>query len=434
MIFLLSEKVSSRLRYSCDFIFRKVLGIPYQFITDIPLHIDQHQVIINYTTKVDAGLQILPSGLMEETGVNPQCVSVSDYNGAAVIFYSGKGDFPFDIFSMVFYFLSRYEEYSDFKPDQHGRFPASESLAHKHGFLQVPVVDRAIRVFGYWLKKNNSHIEIKSPHFDYHSTIDIDNAYAVKGKSLGRVLGGALKSFFKLNFSSVAQRFAVYFGNQPDPFDAYDFQIKLAEEFKVPLTYFVLYTQNGKFDRSLTPGNKTFERLIDQLVKRSVVGVHPSYDSCENHVALKQQIEFLGRNRGKIIRSRQHFLRMRFPQTPKQLLKLGIESDYSMGFATHNGFRAGTAYSFPFYDFTDEKITGLIFIPFQIMDSVFYDQKGESALTAWNEIVKIADTIRETGGTFVSVWHDRAFDEKSYSGWKACYQKLHQYCGNDSLS
>ncbi|MFN6037301.1 MAG: hypothetical protein ACK452_02440, partial [Bacteroidota bacterium] len=92
----------------------------------------------------------------------------------------------------------------------------------------------------------------------------------------------------------------------------------------------------------------------------------------------------------------------------------GIKMDFSMGYSTHNGFRAGTSYPFPYYDFEKESSTDLIFVPFQIMDSVFYDKKKLSAKDAWYEIERFREEVKLSGGTFISVWHDRAFDEVQY--------------------
>jgi len=35
-------------------------------------------------------------------------------------FFKSEGDYPFDIFSAVFYLLSRYEEYLPYKKDMYG--------------------------------------------------------------------------------------------------------------------------------------------------------------------------------------------------------------------------------------------------------------------------------------------------------------------------
>ena len=41
-----------------------------------------------------------------------------------------------DMFSASFFMLTRWEEYVNIKRDKHNRFPATESLAYKQGFLR----------------------------------------------------------------------------------------------------------------------------------------------------------------------------------------------------------------------------------------------------------------------------------------------------------
>jgi hypothetical protein len=53
-------------------------------------------------------------------------------------------DLGFDIFSMAFYFLSRYEEFQRFEEDQWGRFHYKNSFVSKLHYNPSPVLDVAI--------------------------------------------------------------------------------------------------------------------------------------------------------------------------------------------------------------------------------------------------------------------------------------------------
>ncbi len=436
MILIYSNTSGPRLTYACNFIFNTFLGIPFKIIQDKNPPLNENTILINYSGEViNNSQQIFPSGLLDETKINPSQPEMLRKNKTPVLFPEKNSFTGFDIFSAVFYMLSRYEEYQEFKADHHGRFPATASLAFKNNFLAIPVVDIWITEFADTLKKINPSIKISEKKFSYHSTIDIDNAFAYKGKAGIRKYGAMAKSFLNGKTEEIRTRAKVLSGKLPDPYDAYDFQIALSEKTRVPLTYFVLYTQKNTYDTSLPPGNTEMDKLVRKLASRANLGIHPSYYSSEQTEKLAEEIKQIGTLINKPVnKSRQHFLRMRFPATLRALMQNSITEEYSMGFSTHNGFRAGTSCSFNFYDLQKDEETNLLMVPFHVMDSVFYDQQKVSAEEAISEILSIAEEVMKVKGDLVSVWHDRSFDEKGFPGWKKNYIKLHEFCTGVTFS
>lgn len=73
--------------------------------------------------------------LLLEQGINDVEIYIQDWDEIPCFFPTSKNCFlPFDVFAASFYLLSRYEEYLPHLKDEHGRYPASESLAFKNGF------------------------------------------------------------------------------------------------------------------------------------------------------------------------------------------------------------------------------------------------------------------------------------------------------------
>jgi hypothetical protein len=427
MITIYTKHAGPRLQYTCNFIFEEFLGIPFQFSTEsIPIN----QAYINYTeTKESGGIFIKPSGLMSEEIPAREQLVPKWINQLPFLFHDGESDCLFDIFSAVFFCLSRYEEYNSYIPDQHGRFPAEESLAFRFNFLQIPVVDLWILRLKKILHQQFPELKCKERKFKFHSTIDIDNAYKYKGKNLLRLAGGGVKELLAGKANQLSRRLNYLIKKPTDPFDAYDFQIQTSYQFSTPLTYFVLFTFPGTYDNSLPANTKELPKLVQKLKASANVGIHPSYRSSERSYRMKEEIEMLSETIQKKIKiSRQHFLRFKLPITFLQLEEFGIAEDYSMGYSTHNGFRAGTCTPFQFYNLAEEKQTSLRIIPFHIMDSVFYDQQGNSAANSMIEIKKIVDAAKSVNGELVSIWHDRSFDEIEFPGWRDAYLQLHQFC------
>ena len=139
MISVYTKNKSKRLTYTVEFIFRDIAQIPYQICTDDSSLTDH---VINYS---DEELpincyQISPSGLLfSKDHINPQADSDLSY---FCLFRMKNGHHPFDVFSAIFYLISRMEEYDSYQSDIHGRFVANQSILVKEKQQFKPVVDQ----------------------------------------------------------------------------------------------------------------------------------------------------------------------------------------------------------------------------------------------------------------------------------------------------
>ena len=127
-----------------------------------------------------------------------------------------------------------------------------------------------------------------------------------------------------------------------------------------------------------------------------------------------------------VTKSRQHFLKLNFPKSYRNLLELEITDDYSMGFASESGFRAGICTPFRFYDLEQEIETPLVVHPFPFMDGTYIYYKNMSPDEAWPEISQYIETYRKYGGEFIPVWHNRVFSQKEseWKGWNEVYELM----------
>jgi hypothetical protein len=130
--------------------------------------------------------------------------------------------------------------------------------------------------------------------------------------------------------------------------------------------------------------------------------------------------------RRKINQSRQHYLRFQLPKTYRQLISMGIEHEYSMGYSRNTGWRASTCTPFRFYDLEMEEETELRVYPFPFMDSVYIDHLKMSTEEAWKEISMFIDQVRSNKGLFISVMHNRNLGDllPEAKGWAELYHKM----------
>lgn len=407
---LIDENAKSpRLKYLLDWLFVEQLNCDYQLFCNYLSWISATGYKINYTEKArtEANLWIKPQGLLQKQNkITPVPLNIQRWKHTTVLFYNQPGAaIPFDIFSAVFYLISRYEEYLPFKPDQHGRFPEHSSIAYQYNFLSEPVVDQWIYHFKNLLKKGD--VKLPEKHFQFQFTFDVDMAWKYQNRGVLRYWGGHLRDLSRLNFQGIFERSAVIQGRKTDPYFSFSFLKKALLKQEIKPLFFWLIGESSKYDRNTSGHHPAMKALIQDLKKVSRLGIHPSYNSYQKPEIIKEEIALLSSiAKEPVLRSRQHFIRFSLPDTYRILLQSGIREDYSMGFAGYNGFRAGTSLSFYWYDLKEETVTDLRIFPFAFMDatSKFYQKKNpDEVLKEWKRIFL---KIRAFNGHFISIWHN----------------------------
>lgn len=428
-VLIYTAQHSPRLEFVCEFIFAHVLGTPWRITTDAAEIKSHDDCSVNYSAEdIPDAFRILPQSLLFEKGVasrQPQPV----FRDKQIYFFpNGEklSGLHFDLFSAVFFFISRMEEWQPFTPDEHGRFEAEASLPGKHGYLQRPVVDEWITEFSREIRRRFPRVTFRERGFRAISTIDVDNVYAYRNKGLARTVGGAVKDILRGDVSGLFERMNVVLGLRNDPFDIYESISAFCRDHNVPLFYFFLMRSGTKYDRTIDPARGVLKQVLADIGDHTV-GLHPSYDASHDEQLLSAEVSLLSEFTGRPVGySRQHFLRFDIKETPHLLIRNGIKADFSMGFARSAGFRAGTTYPFYYYDIAAEKKTDLLFVPFCMMDGAFSIYNKTDARTAMVELLALASVIRETGGFFVSVFHERTFSDRLYRGFGTLYKKLHE--------
>ncbi len=427
-----SESITNRLNYTLRFVFNQILLTGYLITNDEKVFVESELIKINYSNKSFSNtITIFPSGLLSESGVKEFVPTCTTSNNKVLLFTNTKSDLGFDLFSAVFYLISRMEEWQKFVKDEHGRFEVRNSILYKLSVLKQPLVDCWINDFRKIVIEKFPEIKLSSRSFQYISTIDVDNAFAFKGKSLFRNLGGGVKDLLAGNVKMALARIGTLISGKKDPFDAYDIQIDLSDKYLVPLIYFFLYRTGTEFDRTLDPKNFQFNKLINGIKNKGIAfGLHPSYYSSEDGQLLLHEKKLLETNSGSIVEaSRQHYLRFNIKTTPKQLLNAGIKYDFTMGFANSTGFRAGTSMPFYYYDFEEEKELEIMAVPFAAMDGAYYIYDNTNVKEALDEMISVANQVKQVNGLMITVFHERTFAKELYPGWSNIYTKLHQSLG-----
>jgi hypothetical protein len=432
-IYIYTNQRTPRLDYTCQFIFQHVLNCRYT-ITNSVETAREASYKINYSalTNID-GLRVVPVDLLFKNSFAPERPKPESLTAQTVIYKQttskGEHDLGFDIFAAVFFFISRHEEWQKETTDNHQRFEAEHSWLFANKLLQRPLVDEWIYILKAQLQKNYPHLQFLEKKYRHISTIDVDNLYAYKAKGLVRSIGGALKDMFRGKFELVAERLQVLLGKQKDPFDLYEELCVVAKEHHHLLVFFFLFSNHTSFDRTVKPGHRAYQKITDVLRKNNaLVGLHPSYNTFQNEELLAKEVNEWKNITGiQVSFSRQHYLRFDIKTTPQILQKQGISIDFSMGFASKAGFRAGTSHPFHYYNFQTETAERLLFVPFAIMDGAYFVYESPSTELFLKDALVLMEHVKKVNGHFITVAHERSFSNAIFNGFNIAYKKLATY-------
>lgn len=424
-VLIYSEEISNRLIYALNVLFERFLAYSYTITHDAEYFNQSTLPKINYSSKLfNKAINIEPASLLFSKGIFVQDEKFSVWEGLPVLFSSEKdAGWGFDIFAASFYLLSRYEEYLPFQADQHGRYSAKLSTACRNGFLEKPVIQCWLNKLEAELRRLYPSLPASEKRFRFQPTIDVDTAFAFWGRNFSRTFLASVRDFLTLRWNSFFSRFLVFSGIKSDPFDTYSLIVNIhkADELK-PLFFYQIGTY-GKFDKNIDRTPENLESLLLFLTNEAEVAIHPSYktqDSFEELMHEKQYMEQLIQQ--EIVKSRQHYLRLSFPSTYRNLIKAGITDDYSMGYHDAVGFRAGTCEPFPFYDLEKEETTTLVIHPFVLMDRTLKDYMQLDVDAALFKIQMLVNEVKAVNGLFTSLWHNDALSNfGEWKGWVYAY-------------
>lgn len=372
MILIWTPYKTQRLIYVFNYIFNTLLGLKYAITTNrSDYETYQGSKFCYSASPVHNENWIFAHDLLIENEIKPQSIEVEDDPHYIKIFFKAlhsSSMLPFDMFAATFYLVSRYEEYLPFSPDKHNRFPYTQSLAYKHQFLQIPLINVWAKEFYKSLTKKCNLPALKASPITIIPTFDIDNFFAFKGKSFVRSLLAFMNAIRHKRGDLVKLRLQYILNKIRDPYDTYDYIITFCKKYSLQPIFFILSDKTSLYDTNISAQHPLFIETTKKLSQLSNVGIHLSYNSTDwsNVHNEKRQLESIIEK--NITSNRFHFLRFRLPEAYRELVKFGITSDFSMGYADTDGFRASVCVPFQFYDLKSESITPLTVYPFPFMD------------------------------------------------------------------
>jgi hypothetical protein len=427
-IVVYSAEHSNRLKYVLDWLFKERLQLNYKLTHN---EADTHglPVFISYGKPVANSISIPDTKLLWAKGTEKLTPETDNWNSLPVLFaIKDSGcSIPFDLLSAIFFLLSRYEEYDQRSNDKHGRYPATHSILYKQGLLTRPILDEWVSAFRKQLQQAIG-MNLPATHFVFQPTYDIDIAYSHIHKGFMRIMGAYVRAMLKGDMRQISERTQVLKNKQKDPYDSFRWLRQLHKQYDCKPIYFILSAnKTTAFDKNIHPQHPAMMRVIKNLAKEGAIGIHPSYYAEDGDLLTKEKnmLEHIAGNTTHI--SRQHYIKVKLPDTYRMLLRHNIKEDYTMGYGSHLGFRAGTGNSFYWFDAEQDTVTPLRVHPFCFMDTTAHFEAKLSPTEAFAKLEAMSTILEKTGSPLITIFHNFSLGTSSeWKGWRQCYEAFMQ--------
>lgn len=319
-----------------------------------------------------------------------------------------------DYISTIFYMVNGFQEYNlpEFRKDKFGRLDYTKSYQNKFDILEKDLVKTYVKKLLFQIDKSIRLPELKSKIFISHDidsvygSLKYDGLYALKNGHLGEMMNVIWQTVF-LN----------------PPWFNIDKVANLNNEYNVKACYYWI-VENGRSIEGIKNGdytikNKKIQAQLQYVQSfRNEVGLHKSTMDIDFGKEMS--------NLPSVKSNRFHFLKISNPKSFIEMERHGIQSDSSIGFPYHMGFKNNFGMPFYPYDIERNRKINVLEIPLQIMDGMFNIIDAKSKEVAYGRIVDFIEA-NMTDSIISILWHNSELTNFTYKWSFDCYEKLLRY-------
>ena len=424
MLLVYCFEKTARLDYVFKLVLEELAGIDFRITTNVDEYKATDLPCLNYSGSglKEAEVFIKANALLFEKGVKEQQLKFTQEENAPQLHFN-NGD-NFDPFSAAFFLVSRYEEYLPYTPDEFHRFPAVASEITKQNLLHLPLVNLWSEEVKQVLKERFPSLSSTQRPFSAVITIDVDQAYAFKYRGMKRQAISLIRNVALVKPQYLLAQAKTLSNLCRDPFDSFEYLRQCQSSTELQFIYFINVGKYSKYDKNTSTSNTQFRRLLKGISSYAEIGLHPSFYTNEFPEKFFEEKSDLEWAIGKQIRkSRQHFLKLKLPHTYRCVIDAGLTDDYTMGYASHPGFRAGICTPFKWFDLEKDLSTELLVHPITYMEGSFHKLHC-SPSDAASCSDRFIDIVKRFNGEFVSLWHNHTVNESfAWKGWRTVFEQ-----------
>ena len=350
-----------------------------------------------------------------------------------------------DLIASTYFLISRYEEMvrHDVR-DVHGRFPGTESLPYRAGFIDSPLVEEYGKLLRIQLRETGCEVQEPATQIrKIYLTHDVDQLSHYR--NFRGFMGGLLRGIRRPNEGNTAIK--SYFGwLRNDPWYTLPWLFKLDNSVRQllgnercePIVFIKVGGGNRKEDKPfITHHIQDFQSLINLCRKKNItIGLHSSYEAGINPARIPDEKKHLERvSKRKTYYNRYHYLDTREPRDMQTLIDVGITDDFTLGYADVAGFRLGTCRPVKWINPDTCELTSLTLHPLTMMDSSLSDIRYMymNSHEAYEYCIRLINMVESWNGELVLLWHNTSVEDIPQSYHRKLYQDIIKYLKTKKL-
>jgi Family of unknown function (DUF7033) len=343
-------------------------------------------------------------------------------------------DIDFDIVAATFMLASDFQDLVSLERDEFDRFRAMDSLQHKLGVLDYPVVnyyssflrERLEEYFGIKLEPKT----YGGSHHGLALTHDVDFISFLNFKMIRREMFGiALLNRHRLGSTQRAEKlifplYALFGHDYPKMGLNYLRDTEIAAGIKS--TFFIKTGATGKQDIHYNYKSREMKRFLKSLTGAGFeIGIHPSmktYVDANEFFREKNRLQdVLGMRVDSV---RQHYLKFTGGKTVQIWEKAEMKYDSTLGFSREVGFRNSVAFPYPLFNFSEDRLSTVTELPLIVMDGTLAENKTITNAQALEKIKDLIEETRRARGAASILFHNSLTDPIDFPGYTDIFSEV----------
>jgi len=331
----------------------------------------------------------------------------------------------YDILGLTYWMLNRIEEIGRTDLDNHQRFPAINSHAYQHGYLERPVVDEWLHILGQVILRVWPELELKQHQFSMRVSHDVDAPSMfgfAKPKQFLRNMAVSLIKHKDLS-STIAAPWIWLNSSQrlhpADPYNTFDWIMDVSEACNLTSAFYFICGRTSNMDADYELEHSAIRDLIRRIHERGhEIGLHPSYGTYQRPELIQQEADRLRtvmQEEGvqqEVVGGRMHYLRWEHPTTLQSWNDAGMNYETTLSYADFPGFRCGTCFEYPAYNPVTQQLLAVRIRPLIAMECTIIADRYMGfgyGIEAEKKFIELKDKCKEVHGCFTLLWHNSHF-------------------------